>query len=206
MRFQNQIEGGAGRIPDSLAILCDDRKPVAPGRNVGVVRGAPCSRLDPIAIEAFQFVFEEDFVRSLEIDGRVFEFEFASAGAYLRGRTRVRQLSVKHGLLYEHREEPFIDGQFIRIDGNHPFHGWKPEFAVRTFPGRRLKSTVALLAFHAIRAAIGGGLERADRSFREAVEILLADAKDSFVAAHPKVSLFILEDAQNGVVWKAGRG
>src|ERR1035438_4944567 len=124
-------------------------------------------------IESFWFVCEVDFVRSLEIDGRVFEFEFASAGTHLRGRARVRQLSVKHGLLYEHREEPFIDGQFIRIDGNYPFHGWKPEFAVRPFPGRRLKSTVALLALHAIRAAIRGGLERADRSFRGAVQILL---------------------------------
>ncbi len=60
VRRQPKIERRGRRIPLPAAIVRNNPKAVAPWRDVRVIRAAPPASFDPVLIEPFQLVFEND--------------------------------------------------------------------------------------------------------------------------------------------------
>jgi hypothetical protein len=108
MRLQPEIERGSGRTPLTIAIARHHQEAVPPGRNVGVISDTPPTGFDPILIEAFQLVFENDPACRLKIGSRVMELKLPSSWRDLEIVTYAHFLPVDEDLLDDRRRNRII--------------------------------------------------------------------------------------------------
>ena len=106
--------------PDAVAVADHDRERVVPGRHMGVVRRPARARLDPVAFQPVQPVFERQTVRLHEAETRVGDLE-----ALLSRRDPDHGVERHRGLIDRERLDPHghrgrrADVDSFRIDHGH---------------------------------------------------------------------------------------
>src|SRR6185295_8094534 len=63
-RLQIQTECGAGFVPNAIVVAGNHPKAVIPGAQISVISNAPRAAVNPILVEAFQFVLKLYFLGS----------------------------------------------------------------------------------------------------------------------------------------------
>jgi len=125
-RGDGEIERVAGLIPHAAVIAGGDAEAVAAWIEIGIECPPFIDDLLPVAIVAFELVFEMDLLRRDQAKIGVVDLEVASQ----RGQAQVRRgivcLAVGGDLLDVHRRREFVEGKVTRIDDADAVPGREP--------------------------------------------------------------------------------
>src|SRR5205807_5551205 len=85
-------------------------------------------------------------------------------------------------------------GAQSRFDRHNAPDGGKPQAAIATFPTGWFGDAVALDTDETITLAKSGAADDFGHAAIKIVQFFLADSKDAFAAAHPKIAEIVLHD------------
>ena len=78
VRAQDKRNRGACCVPEALLVAGDDLETILARIDIVVMRGSAGARVHPIGINSFELMLEADFLRCLEVQRGVAEFQFAT--------------------------------------------------------------------------------------------------------------------------------
>src|SRR5579863_9142478 len=81
--LEREAKAGAGVIPDSVSVACDDPKRIRAGRKSGVVGGAASTGVDPVQVEPLESIPKQGALRYQQAQCRVMELPLVAAGTHL---------------------------------------------------------------------------------------------------------------------------
>src|SRR5271166_4659969 len=132
-RGDGEIERVASFVPHAAVIRGDDAKAVAPRRQIAIEGLPAIAHVLPVAIVAFQFVFEMVLLWRDQAESGIVDLEIASQCGQAPVRRAIVLFTTGSDLLNVHRRWKRVQRKMLRIDDADPVLGCEPYFPIERF-------------------------------------------------------------------------
>ncbi len=182
---------------------CGNPQGQRPSGQAGEVRGAPAAHPVPVAVKAFQQVFEAQRMRRAQPRHRVVHFQSRGVGGQQQ-RVRERDTLAVHTHRLNQRRRRWRQGAEIsRHDSHQPLVGREPEPPIPCLPARGLKATEELGGAQAVGFIVQPGPKAFRLAARHRVQRRALHRDQPVRTAHPQSPGVILENSQHGELRQA---
>src|SRR5262249_55971311 len=138
----------------AIAVGGNYPKDIMAGRQVRVIGSPAITGINPVSVQAVQFVFEINLSGVDEAQPSVMDFEALFAGSDNNTRTGIDNVAVNDSPLDHHRRRLSVQWNGFGIDPYNAVQSREPELAVPGLYSSRLAPAIAFRVQHSILHAV----------------------------------------------------